>query len=322
MLSLLKQRIDRCWQAADRVHNITGENTTKLFCEVVYDWYRYGASDEDFFTLEFYRKNHREKCRWITSRKNNNIVKDLYSKEVIAIFDQKSLFVKKFRDYIRRESVYSGDLTSSELIDFIEKHGKVIVKPDGSACGQGVYKIESGEKILIDELISNIQKGNGYVIEQLIVQHSGMSALNPDSVNTIRIETIVDQNGNVYINNMLAMLGTTTAIINNAHAGGIMCHIDSETGIIDSKGVNPEGKRIMIHPATNNVLLGYQLPNWGGIQEYAKKLALVVPEARYIGWDVVICEDGYDVIEGNIHPGVCTQACDGKGRWEFIKSKL
>lgn len=315
-------RVDRCYEAAKRVHEITGENTNKLFLEVVYNWFRYGCSDEDFFTLEFYRKNSREKKRWITSRKNNNIVWKTYPKDVVEIFDKKPVFVKKFAKFLNHESIYSAEVSEEEINAFIKKHGAVIVKPEGSACGQGVYKIKEEEIGKIENLLQDIKQGGLYVIEELIVQHSGMSALNPHCVNTIRVETIVDRNGVPHINNMLAMLGTTSAVINNAHAGGIMCHIDQETGIIDSRGVNPEGKRILVHPASKHVLLGYQLPNWGGIVEYAKQLALVVPEARYIGWDIVITENGYDVIEGNVHPGVCTQACDGIGRWNFIKSKL
>lgn len=58
-INLLRERFNRCWAAAKRVHLLTGENTTKLFVEVVYFWFRYGASDEDFFTLEYYRKNSR-----------------------------------------------------------------------------------------------------------------------------------------------------------------------------------------------------------------------------------------------------------------------
>ena len=316
------EKIRRCVDAAEKVNAITGECKDLLFLDIIYNWYRYGCSDEDYFTLEFYRKNSREKKRWITSRKNNNIVWKTYPKEVIEIFDKKPLFIKKFAKYLRHASIYSGDCSIDEIKEFIEKYGSVIVKPEGGACGHGVHKVSWDQPSQVEELLREIKKGHNYMIEQIIVQNKGMSALNPDSVNTIRVETIIDQNGVPHINNMLAMLGTTSAIINNAHAGGIMCHIDQETGIIDSKGVNPEGKRIMIHPASKNVLLVYKLPNWDGIAEYAKQLALVVPEARYIGWDIVILEDGYDVIEGNVHPGVCTQACDGKGRWEFIKSKL
>ena len=89
--SLLKTRINRCWKSAQRVHDITGENTTKLFIEVVYSWFRYGCSDEDFLTMEFYRKNSREKKRWLTSRKTT----DIFIEPFTMIWLVKHLTIKK-----------------------------------------------------------------------------------------------------------------------------------------------------------------------------------------------------------------------------------
>ena len=70
---------------------------------------------------------------------------------------------------------------------------------------------------------------------------------------------------------------------------------------------------------TRIIIPGFQIPNWSGVLDYARTLALVVLSARYIGWDIVILEDGYDVIEGNLHPGQDFQGCDGIGRWNEIK---
>ena len=76
------------------------------------------------------------------------------------------------------------------------------------------------------------------------------------------------------------------------------------------------------HPVSKVVIPGYQIPNWDGVIDYAKKLANVMPEGRYIGWDIVILANDYDVIEGNLHPGQDFQACDGIGRWEQIKELI
>ena len=35
-----------------------------------------------------------------------------------------------------------------------------------------------------------------------------------------------------------------------------------------------------------------------------KEAALVVPEIRYVGWDVAITEDDVCLIEGNCYPGI------------------
>lgn len=93
----LISKINRCWGAALVVHSITGENKYLLFFEVVWSWYRWGASDEDYVRFEFYRKNSREKRRWLTSRLNNHyLVKKVLDKNAIDIFDNKELFDKQF----------------------------------------------------------------------------------------------------------------------------------------------------------------------------------------------------------------------------------
>ena len=104
--------------------------------------------------------------------------------------------------------------------------------------------------------------------------------------------------------------------------GGCCCHIDKETGIIDRPGKDIHGLSYFRHPVTGIILPGYQIPNWDGVCDYARQLAQVVPNGRYIGWDIVILEDGYDVIEGNLHPGQDFQGCDGIGRWEQIKQLI
>jgi len=53
------------------------------------------------------------------------------------------------------------------------------------------------------------------------------------------------------------------------------------------------------HPVTNIVFDGYQLPNWDILIEAVKNAALVIPEARTIGWDVAIIDSGVSLIEGN-----------------------
>ena len=116
--------------------------------------------------------------------------------------------------------------------------------------------------------------------------------------------------------------GTSNKCISNTLGGGLCCHVDLESGIIDGLGHTIKGDRLFRHPVSGIVIPGYQIPRWEGVCEYALQLAKVMPQGRYIGWDIVILEDGYDVIEGNIHPGQDFQSCDGIGRWKEIKELI
>ena len=188
--------------------------------------------------------------------------------------------------------------------------------------GGGVYKLECTDKLAISNLMESYKKGDRLILEEVIVDHPDLQCLNPTSVNTIRVITMIDAKGKVHILNTVAMIGADDGCVSNTHSGGCLCHIDPETGIIDHLGSNVEGQPILKHPISGIVLPGYQIPNWAGLKEYVEMLALVVPTGRYIGWDIVILKDGYDVIEGNIHPGQGNQATDGVGRWKIIKSMI
>lgn len=316
-------RLDRIVKAAEHVENITDENVDKLIVEIIWNWFRYGCSDEDFLTFEFYRKNRREKKRWLTSAKNNRFLyKNVYDDFARQCFDWKEYFDKKFKDYMRHDFLILKEAQENEIHSFLEKYKEVIIKPAGGACGAGIFKINQEDKEAIDNLLTRIKNGENLIMEQVIVQHEDMSKMNPSSVNTIRVITMVDPKGEVHIINTLAKFGGSAACISNTAGGGCCCHIDTETGILDRPGKDIHGNSYFRHPVTGIIIPGYQIPNWEGVCEYAKNLAKVVPTGRYIGWDIVILPDGYDVIEGNLHPGQDFQGCDGIGRWNEIKNLI
>ena len=321
--SLLSRRINRCWKSACVVNGLTGENKWKLFAEVVWNWFAYGASDEDFLTMEFYRKNRREKKRWLTSAKNNRyLYKTVYTAEALQTFDHKEYFDKKFKHLMKHDFLICKESSAEEMRAFIEKYGEVIVKPAGGACGDGIFKVKHEDKKAVEELLTKVSAGENLIMEQLIVQHPDMARMNPSSVNTIRVITMVDSIGEVHVINAVAKFGASEGCVSNTLSGGIQCHINLETGIFDGLGLDEKGRKYFKHPVTNVILPGFQLPNWSGVLTFAKQLARVLPGGRYIGWDIVILKDGYDVIEGNLHPCQDYQATDGIGRWEQIKELI
>lgn len=317
------RRMCRVLDAALRVRAITGENTDKLIIEIVWNWFRYGSSDEDFLTFEFYRKNSREKKRWLTSAKNNRyLYKTVYDDFARSCFDNKEIFDDLFKPLMKHDFLILKNANENDIRSFLKKYDEVIVKPAGGACGVGIFKINNGDNEALNDLINRIKNGDNLIMEQVIIQHNDMAKVNPSSVNTIRVITMVDSHGDVHIINTLAKFGGSSSCISNTMGGGICCHIDEDTGILDRPGKDIHGESHFRHPVTGVIIPGYQIPNWESLCDYAKKLAKVVPSGRYIGWDIVILADGYDVIEGNIHPGQDFQGCDGVGRWNEIKKLI
>lgn len=236
--------------------------------------------------------------------------------------NEKDKFAQKFRDFLGRDCICVDKSNLKDAFSFVDRYGKAIAKPFDGYEGNGIFMINSEKKDTLERLQNLVIGGGKFMVEELIVQHPAMAALNKESVNTVRIETMIDRNGESHITNTTVIMGSGGDIINNTHNGGIMCHIDPESGVISSSARDPHGVNLFRHPDTGMILPGYQIPMWKEAKEFALKLSKVVPGVRFIGWDIAITENGPVVIEGNTMPGHCTQACDMTGRWPILKSLI
>ena len=69
-----------------------------------------------------------------------------------------------------------------------------------------------------------------------------------------------------------------------------------------NSGGDSSGDKIFV---TNNTGVKFKDLVFPGVKEafeMCKEAALVVPEVRYVGWDVVLTEDGPLILEGNEYP--------------------
>lgn len=291
----------------------------KYYIDSLYCIAKYGALADDYISLAFYEKTSEERKQYVTSGNKRLFYQKFYDDEARDVLGHKNLFSKRFNKYIHRAWIYTEDVTPEQIREFIKSQGRVIVKPTTSTWGIGV-----GIKTIndVEAIIEDVRKGNHYMIEEVIVNHPDVSRVNPDSVNTLRVETCLDAQGGFHLLNVLFMVGTTKTIVSNCHSGGMMCHVDVKTGCIDNAGYNPRGIWYEVHPASGIKLRGYKLPFIDKLEEYIQGVCQVLPNARYVGWDVVITPDGFELIEGNFCPGQCTQVCDGIPKYEMLKSYI
>lgn len=56
------------------------------------------------------------------------------------------------------------------------------------------------------------------------------------------------------------------------------------------------------HPLTGEDLSNIKLPYIKEAFDMVKEAALVVPQIRYVGWDVTLTENGPVIVEGNEYP--------------------
>lgn len=144
-------------------------------------------------------------------------------------------------------------------------------------------------------------KGTPVMIEEILQQHPKMVFGNT-SVNTVRVNTLLDNNGKGHIINCVLRAGVGDSVVDNYCSGGAIYPVDIEFGVITGKGKSRCGDDHMVHPGTNIMMLGYQVPNWQILKKEIVCAAERLQTLRLVGWDVALTDNGIALIEGNHNP--------------------
>lgn len=179
-----------------------------------------------------------------------------------------------------------------------------------SGHGIHVYKGET-----VDELIEQ-----SCMLEEFVEQAQELSTLNPSSVNTVRVYTVLDKKGDAHILSASLRVGGKGSEVDNYHSGGVGYPIDPETGVIMAAGADILGRRYLYHPGTGAKTIGFEIPRWEQLKSFVFSACTVTPKARLIAWDIAVLTDGFELIEGNYDgdPGFM-QTPSGEGQLITIK---
>lgn len=280
-----------------KVHNLSGKNRIILFFDIIYCGFKYQAGYIDYLNAGMYDLNSEERRDVITRGVNNQYVVKYNDFDYVHFFLDKSDFNTKFSKYLGRDwmLVKSAD-QREEFKKFIEGKKDFILKPIDGTHGEGVAKLPAEEESF-DASLDKMP----YLAEERIIQVEELSSLNPSSVNTIRAITFL-KDGKATLLAAYLRIGKD-GIVDNFCNGGMLTPIDLETGTLMYPAVDGENIAYSIHPITNTSIVGFKLPQWEKVKEMALEAATVVPQVRYVGWDIAISEKGPCLIEGNEYPG-------------------
>ena len=218
------------------------------------------------------------------------------------VFDSKWKSYCVFKQFYKRDCcrltkdiLWRGD---NGLDSFLRSHLDFIFKPDSNASGRGIEIIHSKsyeESVNLLKTMMADRRGS-FVLEELIPQNPLMGRFHPSSVNSLRIRTFrFDDRVEILPSNM--RIGQGSSVVDNTGQGGISAAID-ESGCIftacDEAGILYE-----THPDSGERIIGEIVPCWEEAISFAKRLALVVPSVRYVGWDLALTDSGWVMIEGN-----------------------
>lgn len=291
------------------------------FCAV-----RYGSGYMDYYLFEMYNMTNRQRDTLVTRRRNNQLVRQYNNPDYMHFFENKNEFNAMFSKYLNREWVDVTKNSKADVINFIKRHKTFMVKPVNTCCGQGIKKIKLPESLNLSDIENFYEKlissEYHYIIEEVIQQHPLLNKMCPTSINTARVVTLI-KNEKVNIICAFFRIGNGKCV-DNFNNGGMLVRADEKNGILISDAVNKNKEVFKNHPITNTKIKGFTLPDWEKVRELCISASQVLPQIKYVAWDICFTPDGPYIVEGNEYPGydiyqIPEHIPDKKGLWERFK---
>ncbi|MBR3268364.1 MAG: hypothetical protein IKI58_06530 [Oscillospiraceae bacterium] len=276
------------------------EELEEIRLDMLFCYFAYGFTPVEYFSFRLRSKSMDERNSFISSRLRQTFrcrMNDLLKAE---IFNDKVKTYRRFKEFYKRDATsVSGPEHFERFQRFVKKHPVFVKKQCFEAQGHSVELIDiqncgKTPKELFDSLIAQ----GKHILEQKIIQSPALAAFNESSVNTVRAITFVTKNGTV-VPYCTLRTGRPGSFVDNGGAGGVQACIDFETGVIVTDGYDEIGGVYADHPASGTTFKGYQMPDWEQLRALVYKLAEVVPEIHFIGWDLAHTENGWVMVEGN-----------------------
>jgi hypothetical protein len=192
------------------------------------------------------------------------------------------------------------------------RHDAFFVKPMASGQGRGAFRMDlAGDAVadgddkyegdaFLDRLFADRPHKN-YVVQPFIRQHALLDEINSASVNTVRIDTFVDDRDDVRLSTAVLRMSDGTQVMDNFSTGGFIVDVDVASGRLgtDARTKPTTGRVVRAHPTSGFVFADTVLPHWDELIDAVLHGARALRPLGCIGWDVAIGPGGPVVVEAN-----------------------
>ena len=298
-----KMHFDKMFKRVNEVSKESHKLKIIIFFDMIYCGFKYQAGYEDYHFFKFHTLSRSERKTYITRGIVNSIISKYNNNDYMKYFDNKALFLDTFKDYISREYINVKELDRQSFEDWVKKHGRVIYKPLEQSGGYGIEFLCSEEITNYDESYNRLIVDKSALLEEVIIQHPQISALYDGSINTMRIVTLLDDEGKTHIIYACLRIGAEGESVDNLSRGGMTSRINIDKGELMYDAENVEHEKYTHHPVSKIKFIGYKIPMWKECMNLVKESSKLVPQLRYVGWDLAITKDKPILVEGNTIPG-------------------
>lgn len=297
-LELIKHRIDN-FDSVVKTACDGKRNYLTIALDLIYCKLRFKIQGDEYLKYNFYNYQNHYRKNFILEH-NRRTYRNLTTPGFTA---SKYHFYKFIPDLYQREMIVAPYCGEEEFVAFLKKHKKIIIKPDRGSLGVGVEAVEYTDDEAAKQCFQNITEARPFICEEFIRQHKVLNDLNPSSVNSIRMVSLL-HNGTVKILSATLKIGAGgDDITDNLSQGGIGAQVDVETGIVTTYGRDFHFHAFTHHPVSGVQIIGLQIPHWDKAVSVIKEAHTRLPQCMIYGWDVAITETGVDIVEANNRPG-------------------
>lgn len=276
----------------------------KPYKKISYKWAQYYSSMNGNFDPRYIPNDlyYTKIDQYFNSRKLGYGFNDKnYYSKIFADIKQPEVLVRKINSLIF-DAEYN-QLSVEDAIAIISEKEEVICKPSQeTGSGRGIIFFNSQTVAEIKVFLTD-KSYDDYVVQTIIKQHPDIAMVHPNSVNTIRICSILMDDG-VHILSSCLRMGIGDSRVDNVTAGGISCGIKKD-GCLDKYSYTYySGEKSEKHPTSGIVYEGFKVPSYDKAVELVKKSHVLIAHFRLVSWDIAIDENGDAVlIEANMRKG-------------------
>lgn len=290
-------------------------------------------STGEYFKYKLNEKSWKERSKYICSRDSVDFLK---SPECNVMPEDKNSRYEMFAEYYKRDVMYLGfgkddpdatctaNATANETFSereayeaFAAKHDRFIVKPIEGTKGHGIRIIETKDAPDYERAKEVIKEPS--MIEEVITEEGDIARIHPQSVNTLRVVTAINKDGEYKLLFVLFRCGRDNCIVDNVGSGGIIAMVDAKTGRVCSDGFYAPDTYFDKHPNTGIEFKSLQFPKWDDMLRMVEEGHKKYPGQRVFGWDLAWNGKAWDVVEVNPAPSFASyQVLIGRGvRYEM-----
>lgn len=221
--------------------------------------------------------------------------------------------IKKGKIYLNNKE---SDIYSLKNLISIKK--EIIIKRNRGGGGKGIHRLAYIDKniFLDDNLVSLteiekfIKSLSDYIIMEHLSQLDYSNNIYDGTINSIRVLTMIDPKTNEpFIAIAVHKFGSKkTEPVDNVWKGGMTALVDLETGALRRPAYHRENNNkidwIHEHPDTKIRIEGTVIPHWTSVKDSIMEIASKHDYLKYVGWDIVVTQEGIKIIEGNNYSDV------------------